>query len=73
MVRFFAGMDGHAATREIRRWEAEHGERPVPILALSAHAFDEDRQNSLAAGCNGHLTKPIKKRTLLDAIDQFCS
>ncbi|MFW5490376.1 MAG: ATP-binding protein [Desulfovibrio sp.] len=66
-------MDGHAATREIRRWEAEHGERPVPILALSAHAFDEDRQNSLAAGCNGHLTKPIKKRTLLDAIDQFCS
>ncbi|MBF0285412.1 MAG: CHASE domain-containing protein [Magnetococcales bacterium] len=61
-------MDGYAATREIRRWEAERQLRRVPILALSAHAFAEDAQRSLEAGCDGHLNKPVAKKTLLDEI-----
>jgi signal transduction histidine kinase/CheY-like chemotaxis protein len=68
-----AEMDGHAATREIRAWEQHTGRHPVPILAMSAHAMDADQNRSLKAGCNGHLSKPVKKRDLLDAIDRYCN
>ncbi len=61
-------MGGLEATRAIRRWEAETGARPVPILALTAHVLEEGVGSSLEAGCNEHLTKPIKKATLLEAI-----
>jgi CheY-like chemotaxis protein len=62
-------MDGYSATRRIRRWEAEHRtRRPVPILALTAHALPEEVRKSLDAGCTAHLTKPIRKATLLRAI-----
>ena len=62
-------MDGYAATRRIRRWEAEHrSRRPVPILALTAHALPEEVRKSLDAGCTAHLTKPIRKTTLMRAI-----
>jgi CheY-like chemotaxis protein len=61
-------LDGYAATAEIRRYEAEQDRTPTPIYALTAHALKEDEQRSLAAGCNGHLTKPIRKKVLLDAI-----
>ncbi|MBF0183268.1 MAG: bacteriohemerythrin [Magnetococcales bacterium] len=61
-------MDGYAATRAIRQWEQEEGRQPLPIMALSAHVSVDRREESLAAGCDGHLAKPIKKQTLLDAI-----
>jgi PAS domain S-box-containing protein len=61
-------MDGLEATRAIRHWEASTGARPVPILALTAHAVGEGVGRSLEAGCTEHLTKPIKKATLLEAI-----
>ena len=61
-------MDGHEATRAIRQWEAARGLRPVPILTLTAHALKEEADKSAAAGCTGHLTKPIDKETLLAAI-----
>ncbi len=64
-------MDGHTATREIRRWEKENGREATPIIALTAHAVKEDMDKSIQAGCNSHLTKPIKKATLLQTIDQF--
>lgn len=64
-------MDGHTATREIRRWERENGRDETPIIALTAHAVKEDMEKSLAAGCNTHLSKPIKKATLLQAIDRY--
>ena len=63
-------MDGYSATRSIRQWEAEHRARPVPILALTAHALPEEVQKSLDAGCTAHLTKPIRKATLLHAIEE---
>ena len=61
-------MDGYGATRAIRRWEKAQAAAPTPILALTAHALAEDSQKSLDAGFNGHLTKPLSKRVLLDSI-----
>ena len=63
-------MDGLEATRAIRQWEAATGARPTPILALTAHAAGEGVGISLEAGCNEHLTKPIKRVTLLEAISR---
>jgi len=63
-------MDGYSATRRIRQWESENRARPVPILALTAHALPEEVQKSLDAGCTAHLTKPIRKATLLHAIEE---
>ncbi len=60
--------DGLAATRAIRKWESDHAKKPVPIVALTASAFDEDIQQSLKAGCNAHINKPVKKRVILKAI-----
>ncbi|MBF0382789.1 MAG: response regulator [Magnetococcales bacterium] len=64
-------MDGYAATKAMRAWEQENGLTPTPIIALSAHAMQEHTQRSLDAGCNHHLTKPIRKAKLLEYIDQF--
>ena len=61
-------MDGYAATREIRRFEQETGARPTPVLALTAHAFADMAAKSLGAGFTGHLTKPIRKAMLLEAL-----
>ncbi|WP_459865713.1 ATP-binding protein [Endothiovibrio diazotrophicus] len=61
-------LDGYGATREIRRWEREQGLPHTPILALTAHAFAQDHDESREAGCDDHLTKPIKKRVLLEAL-----
>ena len=64
-------MDGHTATRMIRDWEMKSNVSPIPIIALTAHAYQEEMQKSLAAGCSDHLTKPIRKNTLLDAIQKW--
>ena len=61
-------MDGYAATRAIRDWERAQGRAPMTVLALTANAVKEDVERSLAAGCDAHLTKPIKKRVLLEAL-----
>jgi PAS domain S-box-containing protein len=66
-------MDGYAATRAIRQWEQEKGRMAVPILALTAHTRQEDTTRSLAAGCTGHLTKPIRKTALLATLSQYAS
>ncbi|MBF0212075.1 MAG: response regulator [Magnetococcales bacterium] len=66
-------LDGLSATRRIRAWERESGKEPVVILALSAHATTDKQQQSLNAGCNGHLTKPVSKKELLEAINRACA
>ena len=64
-------MDGYSATHEIRRWESETGHKRTPILALTAFALKGDERKSLEAGCDDHLTKPIKKRVLLQALERY--
>jgi two-component system sensor histidine kinase/response regulator len=64
-------MDGYTATREIRKWEQENGRKETPIIALTAHAMKEDVQKSLDAGCTDHLTKPIKRATLMEAVQKY--
>ena len=64
-------MDGHTATRMIRDWEKQSNISPVPIIALTAHAYQEEMQKSLAAGCSDHLTKPIRKNILLNAMQKW--
>lgn len=51
-------MDGLEATGEIRKLDREDC-RTIPIVAMSANAFDEDVKRSLASGMNGHLSKPV--------------
>lgn len=62
-------MDGYAATAAIRRWERENGAAETPVIALTAHAFHEDVQKSLAAGCTAHLAKPVKRAVLIGAVE----
>ena len=64
-------MDGYTTTKEIRKWEAENQMRATPIIALTAHALVEYTQKSLDAGCNAHITKPIKKDKLFAAIEKY--
>ncbi len=54
------GMDGLETTRRLRALQAAGELRPFPIIALTAHAMASDRQASLAAGMDEHLTKPVQ-------------
>lgn len=56
-------MDGLQATALIREFNPD-----IPIIALTANAFDSDRDNALTAGCSYFMTKPIKKRELLQLL-----
>ncbi len=56
-------MDGLQATSNIRRWDKEDA-RTIPIVAMTANAFDEDVEKSRAAGMNAHLSKPIEPELL---------
>jgi CheY-like chemotaxis protein len=64
-------MDGYEATQAIRAWEREHDLPPTPVIALTALALKEDGAKILEAGCNAHMTKPIKKHTILGVL-QAC-
>ncbi|WP_051286373.1 hybrid sensor histidine kinase/response regulator [Megalodesulfovibrio gigas] len=64
-------MDGYTATRAIRDLEAAEGLPVTPVLAMTAHAMDEQRERSLTAGCSAHLAKPVSRRDLLQAIARF--
>jgi len=66
-------MDGYAAARAIRAFEAEQGRSPTTIIALTAHAIREDIDRCLQAGCSAHLAKPVKKATLLQALGDSLS
>lgn len=64
-------MDGYAATKAIRSWERDHDLPPTPIIALTALALKEEGVRIFEAGCNTHLTKPIKKSTLLEVLRAY--
>ena len=65
-------MDGLEATRAIRA--SEHPESAnIPIIALTAHAFDEDVRKTLEAGMNDHLSKPIDEQALTRVLRRYCT
>jgi len=57
-------MDGLQATAVIRSWQAAQGKAATPIVALTANAYEEDRQNCFAAGMNEFLAKPLDIKKL---------
>jgi PAS domain S-box-containing protein len=61
-------MDGFESTAAIRDWERTHEKPRLPIVALTAAAFDEDRERCLAAGMDDFLAKPVSVRELLRVI-----
>jgi PAS domain S-box-containing protein len=61
-------MDGYTAVRAIREWERAQGLARMPIIALTASALDESVLRSLEAGCDAHVSKPVRKATLLQVI-----
>ena len=62
-------MDGFQALAALRAIESEGGGH-TPVLALTAHALDEDRERCLAAGMDGYVPKPIVASHLYRAIDE---
>lgn len=62
-------MDGYAATREIRKLE-NSDLASIPILAMTANAFEEDKQEALRCGMNGHIAKPIDIDVLMQTLDE---
>ena len=60
-------MDGYEATRRIRALE-DRDKASIPIYAVTANAFEEDRQKALDAGLNGHIAKPIDIANLMTVL-----
>ena len=63
-------MDGYKATQVIRRLP-DKKKAQIPLIAMTANAFDADRQNAFAAGMNGHLSKPIEMTKLLETLSEI--
>ncbi len=66
-------MDGYETIRHLRRIQERRSNRPIPIIALTAHATTEDGKKIRAAGFDRHLTKPIRKKRLLQTIQDIHS
>ena len=65
-------MDGYQATREIRGSGKKDAEM-IPIIAMTANAFAEDKRKTMEAGMDAHLSKPINVPELMDTIRKFCA
>ena len=63
-------MDGYMATREIRTLQ-NNKKANIPIVAMTANAFDEDRKKSFEAGMNAHIAKPIDMQTIARTLDKI--
>ena len=61
------GLEATAAIRALGRGDA----KTIPIIALTANAFDEDVQKSLQAGMNAHLTKPVEADLLVQTLEEL--
>jgi CheY-like chemotaxis protein len=64
-------MDGFEATAAIRKQEESTGKH-LPIVAMTAHAMEGDRERCLAAGMDGYIAKPVRAKDLIDAIENLC-
>ena len=65
-------MNGYEATKTIRKLENKEL-ASIPILAMTANAFEEDKQAALASGMNGHIAKPIDITKLFESMDSILS
>jgi FOG: CheY-like receiver len=63
-------MNGYEATRVIRQMENKEL-ASISILAMTANAFESDRQEALRCGMNGHIAKPIDIKVLLDTLEKI--
>ena len=63
-------MDGYEATKQIRKLE-NHELASIPIIAMTANAFTEDREEALRSGMNGHIAKPIDVQVLFQTLDNL--
>jgi PAS domain S-box-containing protein len=61
-------LDGYSAVRAIRQWESANHRSRTPIIALTASALEGDVRRAIQVGCDMHVSKPVKKSTLLKAI-----
>ncbi|MCF8168959.1 MAG: response regulator, partial [Rhodoferax sp.] len=64
-------MDGCTSVRQVRAWEAQTGQARIPIVALTAGAFEDDRQQCISAGMDGFLTKPITMEVLQSTLARW--
>ncbi len=62
-------MNGYEATRAIRKLKNTQL-ASIPILAMTANAFEEDKQEALRSGMNGHIAKPIHIENLMSALQR---
>ena len=62
-------MDGYAATRQIRTLPSDVAN--VPIVAMTANAFEEDKQKAIRAGMNAHIAKPIEAGRLMETLSHI--
>jgi len=66
-------MDGYQATVALRELERELGRPRTPVVALTAHAFEEHRQRCMEAGCDDFQAKPIPKARLINTLETWMS
>lgn len=64
-------LDGYGATRRIRQWEETQGRSRLPIIALTANAYAEDREHCLSAGMDDYLAKPINAGDLQQHLERW--
>ncbi|HEX6938950.1 MAG TPA: response regulator [Longimicrobiales bacterium] len=61
-------IDGWEATRRLKQ---EEDTRDIPIIALTAHALEEDREKALSVGCDGYLAKPVEPRRVVAEVERY--
>jgi CheY-like chemotaxis protein len=61
-------LDGWAATEQLK---ADGDTAAIPIIALTAHALEEDRIKAIRAGCDGYLAKPVEPRRVVEEVEKF--
>ncbi|MEX2474367.1 response regulator [Marinobacter sp.] len=66
-------VDGFEATRRLRVWERENNREPVPVVALTASAMEEDEEKCRVAGMDSFVAKPVNIEMLRAVLEQYCN
>ena len=64
-------LDGYTATKMIRTAKTVGYDKDIPIIALTAFAFESDRERAIEAGCNDYLTKPVSQEAIEKILDKY--